>query len=83
MNIAEIIEQEVKESEVILEKNSKFIISKKSNVSKEKLFVSEDKRLQIIKKIHDQSAIEYLEIRRIFKMMKRFFYKSKMRAIIN
>jgi hypothetical protein len=44
MNIAEIIEQEVKESEAILEKNSKFIISKKSNVLKEKLFVLENKR---------------------------------------
>jgi hypothetical protein len=74
MNIAEIIEQEVKKSEAILEKNSKFIISKKSNVSEEKLFVSENKRLQIIKKIHDQSAIEHFEIRRILKMMKRFFY---------
>jgi hypothetical protein len=74
MNIAKIIEQEVKESEAILEKNSEFIINKKSNVSKEKLFVLENKRLQIIKKIHDQSAIEHFEIRRILKMMKRFFY---------
>jgi hypothetical protein len=74
MNIAEIIEQEIKENEAILKKNSEFIISKKSNVSEEKIFVLENKRLQIIKKIHDQSAIEYFEIRRILKMMKRFFY---------
>jgi hypothetical protein len=53
MNIAEIIEQKVKKSEAIFEKNSEFIISKKSNVSEEKLFVSENKKLQIIKKIFD------------------------------
>jgi hypothetical protein len=74
INIADIIEQEVRENEAIFEKNSEFIISKKSNVSEEKLFVLENKRLKIIKKIHDQSAIEHFEIRRILKMMKRFFY---------
>jgi hypothetical protein len=78
INIAEIIEQEeIKEKKAIFKENFESvskIISKKANVLEKKLFVLENKRLQIIKKIHDQSAIEHLEIRRILKMMKRFFY---------
>jgi hypothetical protein len=78
INITEIIEQEeIKEKEAIFKENfesASKTISKKANILEKKLFVLENKRLQIIKKIHDQSAIEHFEIRRILKMMKRFFY---------
>jgi hypothetical protein len=71
MNIAKIIEQEK------VKKIEPSTISKtisKEDTLEEKLFVSEDKRLQIIKKIHDQSAIEHSRIRRTLKMIERFFY---------
>lgn len=50
---------------------------------KKKLFVPEEKRLQITKEIHDQPAVGHPGIRRTLKMIERFFYWPKMRTTID
>ena len=46
----------------------------------EKVFVPENKKLDIIKKIHDQPTAEHSEERRTLQMIQRFFEWPKMRA---
>ncbi len=41
----------------------------------DKLWISIDEsRLDVIREIHDQSAVEHSEIRRIYKFVKRLYY---------
>jgi hypothetical protein len=77
MNIIEISEKEKNKkdsNQSATQITSKSISKSEEDALKEKIFLSENQRLQIIKEIHDQSAIEHSRIRRILKMMKRFFY---------
>ena len=48
-----------------------------------KLFIFKDKRLSIIKKVHNQFAIDHSGTRRITQMLQRFFQWLKMRADVD
>ena len=48
-----------------------------------KLFIFENKRLSIIKKVHNQLAINHSGTRRTTQMLQKFFQWSKMRANVN
>ena len=49
----------------------------------EKLFISEDKRLAIIKEVHNQPAVGHSGIRRTTQMLQRFFQWPKMRCDVD
>ena len=49
----------------------------------EKLFIPEDKRLAIIKEVHNQSAVGHPGTRRTTQMLQRFFQWPKMRADVD
>lgn len=53
------------------------------DISDDKVFVPEDKRLAILKEIHDQPATGHPGIKKTLQLMQHFFYWPKMRATVD